>query len=114
MWFGPRLRILREAKGLKQEELADMLELSRMTIIGYERNAKELEGLNKIIAMADILNTSIDYLAYRTDIREPYPAAEPIENIKILEENLSSLKPDQQKAIAEQINAFANKNQGGN
>lgn len=113
MWFGSRLRLLREAKGLKQEDLAAMLELSRMTIIGYERNAKELDGLNKIVTMADILGTSIDYLAYRTDQREPYPAAEPIKDLKIIEESLSGLKPDQQKAIAEQIAAFANKNQGG-
>ena len=75
--FGGRLRRLREEKGLKQTELAKMLNFeSSSTISQYEN-----EELNRIPdahilqKLADILDCSVDYLLARSDIRNPPPAS---------------------------------------
>ncbi len=67
-----RIRNLREDMDLTQQQIADKLFINRRTYAAYENgiNSMTPETLCKI---ADIYNTSIDYLLNRTDIFEPYP-----------------------------------------
>lgn len=59
------LKELREDKGLNQTDLADILNVSRQTISGYETGSIE-PPFSTLVKMADIYNCSLDYLAGRT------------------------------------------------
>ena len=68
----PRIRNLREDNDLTQQQIADMLYINRRTYAAYENGIKSMtpETLCKI---ADIFNTSVDWLLGRTDEFAPYP-----------------------------------------
>lgn len=68
----PRIRNLREDNDLNQQQIADMLYINRRTYAAYENgiNSMTPETLCKI---ADIFNTSVDWLLGRTDEFAPYP-----------------------------------------
>ncbi len=67
-----RLRELREDRDLYQKDIAKLLNIDQSN---YSK--LELEKLNIPVEilkkLSDFYNTSIDYLLYRTDKREPYP-----------------------------------------
>ncbi|MCC3382052.1 helix-turn-helix domain-containing protein [Paenibacillus farraposensis] len=65
MNYGNRIAELREHKGLKQEELAQSLGITRAALSHYEKNRRkpDFEILNKL---ADIFGVTIDYLVGRT------------------------------------------------
>ena len=66
-----RIRDLREDNDWTQQKVADMLFINRRTYAAYENgiNSMTPETLCKI---ADIYNTSTDYLLGRTDEKIPY------------------------------------------
>lgn len=64
--FGDRLKELREDKNLNQDELANMVNLTRSAISSYETNTN-VPSLEVAIKLADIFEVSLDYLACRTD-----------------------------------------------
>jgi transcriptional regulator with XRE-family HTH domain len=66
MKYGERIALLRDKKGLKQDELSTKLGISRAALSHYETNRREpdYETINRI---ADFFNVSIDYLVGRTD-----------------------------------------------
>lgn len=61
MDFGQNLQQLRKEKGLSQEKLADILEVSRQAISKWELNAAYPET-EKLIALSNLFNVSMDYL----------------------------------------------------
>ncbi|QDY85898.1 helix-turn-helix transcriptional regulator [Paenibacillus polymyxa] len=65
MNYGTRIAELREHKGLKQEELAQSLGITRAALSHYEKNRRkpDFETLTKL---ADIFEVTIDYLVGRT------------------------------------------------
>ena len=68
--FGERLAKLRKEKGLSQQELAKLFELSKSAIAMYETDRREPsnESLNEL---AIFFNVSTDYFLGRTDQRTP-------------------------------------------
>lgn len=67
---GSRIKLLREEKGLKQEELAKILSIAPSTIGMYERDAREPNDEIKI-KLADFFGVSTDYLLGKSDVRNP-------------------------------------------
>lgn len=67
-----RIKEIREDKGYTQTEIAKMLGITQRNYSYFETGQTMLtdEILNKI---ANLYNTSVDYLLYRTDERKPYP-----------------------------------------
>ena len=67
-----RIRNLREDNDMTQQQIADLLFISRRAYVNYELGERGIptEILSKI---ADIFGTSVDYLIGRTDIKKPYP-----------------------------------------
>ncbi|MDE5742504.1 MAG: helix-turn-helix domain-containing protein [Oscillospiraceae bacterium] len=67
-----RIRNLREDADLTQQQVADKLFINRRTYSSYENGIRGIpsEVLGNI---ADIFNTSVDYLMSRTDTKKPYP-----------------------------------------
>jgi len=73
MFYGDRLRLLREKKGLTAKELGDIFNLAESTISGYE-NGNRTPDAEKINRFADYFSVSTDYLFGRTENPRPYYA----------------------------------------
>lgn len=69
MDFGQRLRELREEKGLKQEEVASILDMKVRAYQLYE-HGQGFPTFKRLIHLADHFNVSLDYLVGRSDVRE--------------------------------------------
>lgn len=67
-----RIRDLREDNDLRQEFVASLLNVSQATYSRYEKEELSIPHQSLSI-LADFYHTSVDYLLYRTDCREPYP-----------------------------------------
>ncbi|HWQ72678.1 MAG TPA: helix-turn-helix transcriptional regulator [Desulfitobacteriaceae bacterium] len=66
-----RLRDLREDRDLKQQTLADLLNISQTTYSRYESGTLDIPSVS-LIKLAKFYGTSIDYLLGLTDNRKPY------------------------------------------
>ena len=64
--FGERLKELREEEGLSRLGLAKRLNVS-VRLISYWENGKRECSFDTLIQLADLLNTSIDYLLGRKE-----------------------------------------------
>lgn len=67
---GDRLRSLREEKKLTQEELGKAINVTKVSISGYENSNRnpDIETLHQI---ADYFEVSSDYLMGRSDVKNP-------------------------------------------
>ena len=63
-----RIRLLRKEKNLKQEEAADLLEISLSSYCRYERGEREPDA-STVWRFADLYDVTIDYLGGRSDER---------------------------------------------
>lgn len=70
--FKDRLKELRLANGLSQQELADSLQVHAMTISGYERGIRRPD-FDTLDELADKLNADMDYLLGVSDENHGYP-----------------------------------------
>lgn len=61
------LILLRQNRGLTQQELADKLGITRASLSHYEKGRREM-NYNLLIQTADFFNVSIDYLLEREDM----------------------------------------------
>ena len=75
MIFIERLKQLREAKNLTQLRLAMELNVSQETISVYEIG-KAVPPAEMLVKLADTLDTSVDYILGRTDIKSTLRASE--------------------------------------
>lgn len=85
MAYYKRIRDIREDSDMTQAQVADLLFVNRRTYSCYETGTHmiPLEILSKL---ADLFNTSVDYLMGRTDIKRPYPKAnEPNRTLRIID-----------------------------
>lgn len=67
-----RIRNLREDKDLTQTQIAAYLNCSQRIYSNYERGDVDIPT-TILIKLADLHNTSTDYLLNRTNIKKPYP-----------------------------------------
>lgn len=67
-----RIRDLRNDKDMNQTELAELLGMSQTGYSKYETGENDIPTA-VLIRLADIHNTSVDYLLGLTDQRKPYP-----------------------------------------
>ena len=72
MMYHKVLKKLRVEKTLTQENIADVLHISRAAYCRYENGSREIP-IALLIQLADIYNTSTDYILGRTKIKTPYP-----------------------------------------
>lgn len=71
MIIGSRIKELRVNLNMSQQELGDLLGITKVSICGYE-NGSRIPSLDNFRAMADIFGVSADYLLGReiTVVRE--------------------------------------------
>lgn len=67
-----RLKELRDDRDIKQKDIAKIINISQTGYSKYEVETNDIptEVLKKLAIFYD---TSIDYLLYLTDVRQPYP-----------------------------------------
>jgi transcriptional regulator with XRE-family HTH domain len=68
--LGERLATLRKNKGLTQEELAPILNITRSALSLYELNKRDPDT-NTLKRIADYFNVTTDYLLGRSDVPSP-------------------------------------------
>lgn len=68
----PRIKNLREDKDLTQTQIAKLLNCSQRIYSNYERGEVDIPT-SILIKLADLHNTSTDYILNRTNRKEPYP-----------------------------------------
>jgi transcriptional regulator with XRE-family HTH domain len=64
--FAERVKTLRKMKNIKQSELGKIVELSDNAVSDIERGYR-LTTMEKLDALADFFDVSVDYLMGRTD-----------------------------------------------
>ena len=69
--YYPRLRDLREDQELKQKEVAAVLGIDQRIYSNYEIGKREIPT-RLVIRLADLYNTSTDYILNLTDNPKPY------------------------------------------
>ncbi len=62
----PRIKELREAAGLSQNKVAEIMELHRTQYRRYESGESPIT-IEFLLKLADFYNVSLDYIAGRTD-----------------------------------------------
>lgn len=67
-----RIKGLREDKDITQSQLAKELRISQRAYSHYEAGDRSIP-LEILSRLADIYETSVDYLMDRTDTKKPYP-----------------------------------------
>ncbi|GMQ65228.1 helix-turn-helix domain-containing protein [Vallitalea maricola] len=68
--FVKRLRQLREDRGLKQKDIAKLLNITTSAYGYYEQGKRNLD-MNTLKTLSDYYNVSTDYMLGRTDIPLP-------------------------------------------
>ncbi len=66
-----RIRALREDRDMSQEEIASLLHISQRAYSHYESGDRSIPT-EILCQIAEIHNTSTDYLLDRTNIKTPY------------------------------------------
>lgn len=77
MSFGENLRTIRKERNITQEELAEMMEVSRQAISKWESDQGYPET-EKLIILSQKLNISIDYLVNEKSNTEPDSQYRPV------------------------------------
>ncbi len=67
-----RIKEIREDKGYTQKDIAHVLNTTQQQYSKYELGI-QIIPLEKLNILADLYNTSLDYLIGRTDVRKAYP-----------------------------------------
>ena len=102
--LGARVARLRREKGLTQEELADLLEVTQPVVSDYERGRLRLHG-ELIVALTEILGVSADDLL---GLQTSKPRNGAIKNRRLLRQvqALEKLPKRDQQAVIRTIEAF--------
>lgn len=67
-----RLKEIREDNDYKQIDVANILKVTQAQYSRYELGINVIP-IEKLVLLAELYNTSIDYIIGRTDERSPYP-----------------------------------------
>jgi len=109
--FADRLRELREARGLTQVRLAELLDTSPRVYNRWETGAA-LPRLDTLVQLADLLEVSLDELVGRTEPHEPDLK---IRNPKLhqLYREIDRLSDEDQKALVILLDSLVKRSQMG-
>lgn len=98
---GNRIKLLREEKKIRQDELAKILAISSSAVGMYERDEREPND-EITLKLAEYFNVSTDYLLGKSDIRNPNTQEDDILNeamIGMSKEDYEKLTDVQKKQI---------------
>ena len=87
MNIGERITLLRKEKDISQAELAKRLEVSRQAVSKWEQGASSPDT-NKLIQLAKILDTEVEYLATGTKPEPSSVVLNVVETVERVEEKI--------------------------
>lgn len=102
MYFYQRLRDIREDNDLKQEEMANKLNMTRQQYQLYECGKREIP-FHSAIEFADIFGISIDYIAGRTNDKKSLTGSGLSQDEKELIKKYRSLSVKRQGRLCERL-----------
>ncbi len=107
-----QFKALRQGNGLTQQNIADLLGITRGAYANIE-NGKREPDFAALFALADYFKVSIDYLLGRTEQKEPIPVSEdgPSETARRFMSLVDKLTPAQQELLLSQLQAWTEQNQ---
>ncbi len=108
-----QFKALRQGKGLTQQNIADLLGITRGAYANIE-NGKREPDFAALFALADYFKVSIDYLLGRDDQKkEPTPVSEDglSETARQFMSLVDRLSPAQQDLLLSQLQAWTEQNQ---
>lgn len=85
-----RIKILREEKGITQQEVANYLNVERATISGYETKGKQPD-LQKLGRLAKVFGVSLDFLITGEEPKINFDFTVSSEKETAIDENIYSL-----------------------
>ena len=94
--IGDKIKELRNRKGLYQQELADIMNVSKSTIAMWETNKREPSS-EMLVALANFFECSTDYLMGR-DVKLNLEETT-TDELVILNRNAIKLSPEKQKQL---------------
>lgn len=96
-----RIKLLREEKGMTQQELADKIDGAKSTVAMYEKEDRK-PSLEVLIKLSEIFDCSIDFILGKSNIRKP-------ENINFANNNglnIDGLNDEQVEELKKQVEYF--------
>lgn len=113
--FGSRLKELRQAKGMNQAELAEIMAVASGTVSVWERDQRKPD-FDKIERLCDVFDVTLAYLlGMNDDPRSPgvltdelaaqYAAEDEMESLRHIARTMTRLSPSSQKIIAAAVAA---------
>jgi transcriptional regulator with XRE-family HTH domain len=102
--LGQRMADARETAGLTQTELGEKIGVSQRVIANWERKPVALRA-EQLIALADALSVSADYLLGRPDAKPSSPKG-PVGKLRQAFEKAQKLSRSQQNVIVEVLEAY--------
>lgn len=110
--FHLRLRELRNSRKLSQQELADLLGISKSSVNMYERGERE-PGIDTLEAIADYFNVDMDYLTGKTSKIKIFDEKYDTEKLSKESEVYKAIDECFGKQAAELVHLFNNFNEEG-
>lgn len=104
MNIGENIRRLREQRGVKQQEIADLIGMHRSNYSKIESGQREI-SVSAIDRIAQFFNSSVDEIIHMgTDVPEEVNIEDKttVEQLKLLQE----LEPDEKNMIFKMIDTF--------
>lgn len=102
MTFGERLRYLREEKELRQQDVAESINISTRMIGYYETDQHFPRDAKMIIALAKFFDVSLDYLFGVSEVRNN-------KTFETLNSEFSTLAENKQTDVLDYINFLKSK-----
>ena len=109
--IGDRLRILRDAKGMTQDDLAEAAEMNRVTIAKYE--AGKIEPKTKSLSrLAAALEVTTDYLIGQVDPEneQEHESAPKTVEARIVSGGMDKLPKEQREQVLAVVRAMFSNN----
>lgn len=100
-----RIKLLRERKGMTQDDLAERLGMNRANISNYERGIVTNIPADVLNKMADLFGTTVDYVLGRTnDTSSSEPTVEEFdEEVRALARDIQHLESDNKDLLKAMI-----------
>lgn len=100
---GTRIKTVRKLRKLTQEQIAEMLGYEQKATISKIENGRQTPSVDVLVRLADILNTTVDYLTLRTNEVEKADMAEGV-SVKIdLKEYAMLMKYRSMSSAAQEV-----------
>ena len=96
-----KLKELRQKNNMSQQQLADIIGVSQQSINKYENHSVEPD-INTLIRIAELFNTSVDYLVGNSDIARKIETVSPFdlnEEEAVLIESYRLLTPKEKTSV---------------